>query len=733
MLYPRHLVFFVLIAVASAANAQPPPGPEEDPPTYDPYPGEPQEDPGSSLDPTFLEYTSQLGEPQESYDGDPSLLDDPNNYPPEMVGTGPSFGLFTVEDAAAQVPDCKTFQRTGRSVTPIGLSASNPRYLSFRGKSNVYVGWSADAACHHKLNNPDFCHAAIDANPAATPPQAAVPANYSELLTKLRGPVASTAPPQLRKLRLWVSLAGDTNPANVPFQTVGDPATATGYWRLDGGADGQGYNHDYFDRLRTVVNKARQLDLVVEITFFAPFQGKPFDGGPWSFAGGHAKALNAQGMLDRVGFSQKEFFVVAGPTDDSVAAARNLRMRDYQRNVILWTIRELWCFENIWYEIANEQEHQTVDPIAVAAWQKTMIDQVEKVEKDYLKTSTNPTGSLQRRHLIAVQPWTATGATLAFQDPRISIVSSHYTTVVTDRLATLPSGTSRALDLGGILLSRAYAFKMRVLGFNETKITPVDGSAGDRSHLNGLLQNNITTPRPDSSRAEAWEFLLGQGGTYDNWSYNSKTGLVSPVTQQIRDQLVKLQAYFDTLPLDKLTLTTPEPPTAWVTNISRYPKDGVPWESNTSSFRYWAGLQTPDWTNGRRYVLYSHHSTPRCRKANSVNGEQDYISTGCPRDAITDLPRFLSFGGYDGRIWTQATKRYKDSFAVNLGASPGSFVVLWIDPASTLQLKQQKVVWKKTDPTCTAPACIVCNSAVNCTLESPAYDFDILLDVAQLP
>ncbi len=73
------LLLLLTLAVATTATAQPHPGPEEDPPIYDPYPGEPQEDPGSSLDPTFLDYTSKLGEPQEAYDGDPSLLDDPEN------------------------------------------------------------------------------------------------------------------------------------------------------------------------------------------------------------------------------------------------------------------------------------------------------------------------------------------------------------------------------------------------------------------------------------------------------------------------------------------------------------------------------------------------------------------------------------------------------------------------------------------------------------------------------
>src|SRR6185295_8024615 len=153
------------------------------PPAYDPYPGAAQdEDPGSSLDPTFLDYKATLGEEPEPYDGDPSLLDYPDLYPPELVGTGPSVGLFTSEDAKAQIPDCKIFPRTGLSVAAVSIYKSNSRYLSYRGKSSVFVGWSADAACHFKFNNPDNCNAGTD----ATAQNAAVPANYPAVLAALR-------------------------------------------------------------------------------------------------------------------------------------------------------------------------------------------------------------------------------------------------------------------------------------------------------------------------------------------------------------------------------------------------------------------------------------------------------------------------------------------------------------------------------------------------------------------
>ncbi len=715
------LLLTVLFSIPAHLIAQPPPGPDEEPTAFDPYPGAAlEEDPGSSLDPTLLDYVSTLGQPQEAYDGDPSLLDWPDLYPPELVGTGPSVGSTYDDFAVTATPDCKTFPRTGRSVIPIGVSGSNPRYLSYRGKSSVYLGWSADAACHFKTNNPDNCHSGLE----LPPPQTSIPPNYAAVLTALRSSVAP-ALPRLRKLRLWVTLSGEDRPANVPFAAVGDPA-AGGYWRLDLS------NQDYFNRLREVVNKARQLDLQVEITFFAPFQGKKFSTGPWSYAANRAKALKGA-ALERVGFSEKGYFAVLDKHTDT-NAAHNLRMRDFQANVIRWTIDELWCYENVWYEIANEPEDQTVEPVAVAEWSKTMIDQVEKVEKDYVKDPAHLTRSLQRRHLIAVQPWTDLGAVPAFLDPRISIVSSHYTTVSTDSAPTLPNQEMRQLDLGAITLARKYADKMRILGFNETKITPLRGPSGDRSHLNGVLQS---APRTEGTRAEALEFLLSQGGTYDNWSYNSADGVVSPATGQVRNQLGNVQAYFDGLPLDDLTMTTPKPPKSWVTNISKYPENRtLPWESSTSSRRYWAGLQTPDRTGGRMFVLYQHHSTPRCHSSSASNTETEYGATGC-FGSTDQNPLFLSFGGYDARIWTQASKRYHDSFTVNLGTSPGKFIVRWKDPkdlTALVPLKEQVVFWKQAATgSCTSPACIVCSNPAVCTLESPLYDFDIVLEVKQQP
>ena len=69
-------------------------------------------------------------------------------------------------------------------------------------------------------------------------------------------------------------------------------------------------------------------------------------------------------------------------------------MRQYQKNVIDWTIKWLWCYDNVWWEIANEPERADVDPILAAQWQQQMIAHTQQTEKTYPR--------LTARRLIAV-------------------------------------------------------------------------------------------------------------------------------------------------------------------------------------------------------------------------------------------------------------------------------------------------------------------------------------------
>src|SRR6185295_18617882 len=92
------------------------------------------------------------------------------------------------------------------------------------------------------------------------------------------------------------------------------------------------------------------------------------------------KAPKADGSgLEEVGFTDLRWFALRSdashPADD--------RMRQYQKNVIDWTIKWLWCYDNVWWEIANEPERADVDPILAAQWQQQMIAHTQQTEKTY--------------------------------------------------------------------------------------------------------------------------------------------------------------------------------------------------------------------------------------------------------------------------------------------------------------------------------------------------------------
>ncbi len=464
--YERRLALtavLLFVALRLPIRAQPP-----EPITYE-DPPEIGTDPGTTTDPSLPPEEWTLGDPLLPYDGDPLSLDAAKLYDenPSLIGTDPSYGARLADTS------CATETRT---IVPVKISPTLPRYLSYRMKNRLLMGDSADAGCHLDLPA-DKC-------------------NFANHPTTLQ----ATRNEGLDKTRLWIALAGEKTPINVPFlycaaaNTSPDcapaPAGSYPFWRLDKP------NDLYFSRLRQVVSFAQLKDLLVEVTFFAPFEGDFFAAGPW---GGKGRLPGANGQLEVVKFSQEEYAVVDDPLGTPAALA-NLKMRAAQKNVILWTVRELWCYDNVWWEIANEPESETVDPLAVAKWQKDMIRATMNEEAKYPKL--DPGG-----HLIAVQPFSQLGADQYRNDPNVDILNGHYTTVITDFASTLPGGVSRKLDAGALTLVQKYGTRQRPFGFNETKITPFGGKGGTRAHVDGVLQQGF----PEPARAEAFEFVLDQG------------------------------------------------------------------------------------------------------------------------------------------------------------------------------------------------------------------------------
>jgi len=206
---------------------------------------DPKEDPGSTEDPWTDDSESTLGLDVEPFTGDPIYLDDPADYSAGEIGKDPSYGY-----SAAEGP-VKCTSYAGEMVKPVRLSGDSPRYLSYALTPRILIGASPDAACHFVPTTAealkDKCQTALT-NPAANPK------DFRTVLPALKAA-------GLNKIRLWVALGHAKDAVNSPF------LQENGFYVLSK------KNQTYFDRLVAVVSKAKELDMFVEVTFFAPFEG----------------------------------------------------------------------------------------------------------------------------------------------------------------------------------------------------------------------------------------------------------------------------------------------------------------------------------------------------------------------------------------------------------------------------------------------------------------------------
>lgn len=626
----------------------------------DDWSGSSKEDPGTREvpKPEYPLHPTKQDQKLKPFTGNPVYLDSPGLY----VGAGPrgaSYPLWNPIPAAG----CSGYTT---NVIPVGLARiGNGRYLSYGGDPGtriIPVGVSPDNGCHLFLGDPTSdvhkCEQEID----------------------WRTAINNLGQAGLNKLRLWVSLGSANDRRNTPF-------AYDGRFHLDQ------KNQPFFDTLRSVVNQARQNFMFVEITFFAPFEadvaGNSFTNGPWG-GKGVWNDPNRGGALTPISFSGVNNFVLNAQSGD------NLTMQEqFQYNVIKWTIDELWCFDNVWYEIANEPEKANLLPARVVSWEQTRVANVVALD------TTQNYPFLLRPHLIAVETLTQVGANefTGPNDPNVSIVNGHYTDVL--------NGND---DSGAIVhLARDNAAAAKVLGFNETKITGSGASAVgngfSRSVTNGSSQPQYGVPEP--GRAEAYEFMLTRGSTVDHFGYLSpgNPGSYGPITAQ----MASLRTFAYSLPLGRLVAST-DPP-SWVPGLNAHPDPFnlplVGWNSTKGSYRYWGAMQTPDGTpSSRFFALYIHNSAPRCFESppSFVNFDPSSKCNG----------NFLAFRAYDARVWTSS--QYQETLTLQLGTA-GTFDLFWMDPATLNVVSQQTCVWDGAS--CGFP------------VTSPSYQYDILLKLQE--
>ncbi len=707
LLAPLALLLLLVVLLPSLLSGQTDPFDlEEEPSEIIANPNAP-EDPGYDGDTTPAVDLATFGQPLLEGTLDADIAVEELNLPEGLVPLGPSQTLTPA-----------TCEGWTNPVTPLGIRASDGHYFTYNQQPILLVGVSADCGCHLDLEDKNVC--SYGTLPGIKP---VFPQNYPQIFADLKAK-------GLNKIRLWVALGRDPNAPslwnNVAKQARNQPFQREGsYYRLDL------RNDDFFNRLREVVIAAKKLDLFVEVTFFSPFQGKSRS--LWLASDNLAKAMKADGSgLESVGFTDQRW---AALKTTSSRPADN-RMRDFQKNVIDWTVRWLWCYDNVYWEIANEPERQDMDTILTVQWQQQMIAYVRLAEDAYRSTAQNPGLPLKARHPVAVQPFTdmaveilkvapPAGAVCGVTNPancRPDVLNGHYTQVKTATAKGFPGTIDNQLNLGAIAMGRKYYDVKKVLGLNEDNITPYNGAKGTRTLKTDVVPfppNARDFGVPDPVRAEAWEFLLGGGGAFDHFGYiyDSTNGIA------VRKQLGQISTYLTTkFPVFSLVPSTPVSAGAVWADVGAYPVADS-WDSGTLSRKFWAAMESPNWQNsdtGRKFILYIHHSTPHCKEDLDDFAFQDDGRLKCKGLGI-------SFDAYDGRRRPSMAKRYQEmNLRLHLGSKPGSFIVYWLDPTnpSGNPLFQETIDWK------TSPI-ESCNNRTPCTITSPKYPYDILLRIVR--
>jgi hypothetical protein len=271
-----------------------------------------------------------------------------------------------------------------------------------------------------------------------------------------------------------------------------------------------------------------------------------------------------------------------------------------------------------------------------------------------------------------------------------------------------------------------------LFGFNETAITPYGGDRGTESHLNFKTRGGPASLQwggIEPARAEALEFLFGQGAAYDHFGYlgtsteSDPTKAPAPVPpyphSPIRRYVWNVSNFFNTRHFDfPLQLTDFQAMSndskksaysawnAWfVPGSSSVPPSNAlyrTWEDRTWSRRYWAALTTNPGVTPKALLFYVHHSTPRCKDPGDY-GTEGGQSCGSAQQ--------LAFSSYDARLTDPP------AYQENLQLVPGTYDVTWIDPETFPPAANLQTLARVCPP--------------NCALQSPLYKFDILLKLVK--
>lgn len=529
---------------------------------------------------------------------------------------------------------------------PIKPDPTNPQYFVYQDQVIPLVGASASYLCHvdQTNQNESYCtwnnYCRYDG--IACLASASVDREgYIDQLQRFR----------LNKMRLWIGLnhspgrdaqSGIGRPYDheQPFLWVDDPSSIDpnkGWWNVNV------WDDEFFNRLRKVVEYAKLKNVIVEITLFDPWSGD-WTQGPW-----HCNNVYNNATV-KTCFTQRLNFVTLANGSTADEQTKNSNARARQVALMKKVADTLNHLDNFYWEIANEPEingSQAGDGTAVAAWHNSMISQLAPYDGGL------PNG----RHYIAVNYHTTNALSTVNANSDIAIVTGHY-------VALRDEPRVSAIEL--IRTYHAPANELnRVFGFNESKISPIQ----------------VTDVR--AVRAEAWEFMLNEGGLFDHLGYQWRT---STLATGVRRHLGFLNDFLKSFTLQFMGRQVNDPP-AWCNNLPVY---GTP-DPVGGGKTFWGAMQ---WTRNQ-YALYVHHS-------------------------LVDEDPTKAFRGYIPKVTSPAA--YQETLNLNLGTLPGTFLAEWIDPANGM-------LYPSSDLTAPSSVSISWQGSGTYSLKSPKYSFDIALRI----
>ena len=360
----------------------------------------------------------------------------------------------------------------------------------------------------------------------------------------------------------------------------------------------------YFERLRAFMERARELDIIVEITLFSSYYGTGWPYSPFNLA-------NNVSRTDKI-------------DPKRVNTLNNGNVLEFQERYVRKLVRELSSFPNLYYEIQNEPWADGKDTVLTRndyatgpdgkpdwratleltgdpslAWQHRVASWIVDEEK-----------SLPQKHLIS-QNIANFRYPILDLDPNVSIYTFHY---------ALPEA-----------VTDNYALN-RVIGFNETGFT---GQA-DQTY-----------------RRQAWRFMMAGGGLFNQLDYSfgvgAETGQDTTYRQgatpgggspALRKQFAILKNYLERFDLAQLTpdKSVVQTSPGAITQALRNGKNGwIVYAEPVSKHSFLLQLNLP---KGNYHAEWTDAATGEILKGESVGSGGVLAAPPVMRDMVVRIIRF---------------------------------------------------------------------------------------------